>query len=65
MVEKEMVLVAALLGVGLVRLGGLEVDGLAAPRSLHLPASLTDLFLGHNTVDFLIYIYRTHGRGDG
>lgn len=52
MVEKEMVLVAALLGVGLVRLGGLEVDGLAAPRSLHLPASLTDLFLGHNTVDF-------------
>ena len=45
MVEKEMVLVAALLGVGLVRLGGLEVDGLAAPGFVHVPGAVSDLLL--------------------
>jgi len=50
--------IAAGLLVWLVCLGGLEVDGLGAARPLLLTSSLTDLFLGHNTIDFFCRQYR-------
>jgi len=45
-------LVAARFSVWFICLCGLKINGLTATRPLHFSTTLTDLLLGHNTIDF-------------